>query len=203
MGGGRDCAQGVSFRHRVTLGAVPSHCRGENEPVEWTGARYADNPTVEASTWIDADPDRVWDLVSDIQLMPTLSNELQRVEWLDGVGGPRLGARFLGHNEHDAFGRWSTTSYIVSFDQPREFAWAVGDPDFPAASWRFRLTPRDGGTKLSYWVQIGPARSGLSVAIESMPDKEQKIVFVRLREFEAAIEKTLAAIRRLAEHGVR
>ncbi|WP_197089743.1 SRPBCC family protein [Mycobacterium nebraskense] len=171
--------------------------------VEWTGARYADKPTVEASTWIDADPARVWSLVSDIKLMPTLSNELQAVEWAEGADAPRVGARFVGHNEHDAFGQWSTTSQIVACDEPREFAWAVGEPDNPAAMWRFRLTPRDGGTALSYWMQMGPGRSGLSVAIESMPDKEQKIVFVRMREFEAAIGKTLAAIKRLAEHGVR
>jgi len=171
--------------------------------VEWTGARYADTPTVEASTWIDADPERVWSLVSDIKLMPTLSNELQSVEWAEGADGPRIGARFVGHNEHQAFGQWSTTSQIVACDEPREFAWAVGEPDNPAATWRFRLTPRDGGTSLNYWTQMGPGRSGLSVAIEAMPDKEQKIVFVRLREFEAAIGKTLAAIKRLAEHGVR
>jgi uncharacterized protein YndB with AHSA1/START domain len=171
--------------------------------VEWTGARYADTPTVEASTWIDADPARVWSLVSDIQLMPTLSNELQSVEWADGADGPRVGARFVGHNEHQAFGQWSTTSQVIACDRPREFAWAVGEPDNPAAIWRFRLTPRDGGTSLNYWMQMGPGRSGLSVAIEAMPDKEQKIVFVRLREFEAAIGKTLAAIKRLAEHGVR
>jgi uncharacterized protein YndB with AHSA1/START domain len=171
--------------------------------VEWTGARYADCPTVEASTWIDADPHRVWSLVSDIELMPTLSNELQAVEWADGVAGPRIGARFVGHNAHDAFGQWSTTSQIVSFDEPREFAWAVGDADNPSATWRFRLTPRDGGTALAYSMQMGPGRSGLSMAIDAMPDKEQKIVFVRLREFETAIGKTLAAIKRLAERGVR
>jgi uncharacterized protein YndB with AHSA1/START domain len=171
--------------------------------VEWTGARYADNPTVEASTWIDADPARVWGLVSDIELMPTFSNELQSVEWAEGFDGPRIGARFVGHNEHDAFGKWSTTSQIVAFDPPCEFAWAVGESDNPSATWRFRLTPKDGGTTLSYWMQMGPGRSGLSVAIDSMPDKEQKIVFVRMREFETAIRKTLAAIKRLAEHGVR
>jgi uncharacterized protein YndB with AHSA1/START domain len=171
--------------------------------VEWTGARYADKPTVEASTWIDADPARVWSLISDIKLMPTLSNELQSVEWADGAAGPRVGARFVGYSEHDAFGRWSTTSQIVACDPPREFAWAVGEIDNPSSTWRFRLTPRDGGTALSYWMQMGPGRSGLSVAIDSMPDKEQKIVFVRMREFEAAIGKTLAAIKRLAEHGVR
>ena len=32
---------------------------------------------------------------------------------------------------------------------------------------------------------MGPARSGLSHAIDRMPDKEQKIVFVRLRELAA------------------
>jgi hypothetical protein len=171
--------------------------------VEWTGARYSDSPTVEASTWVNADPGRVWSLVSDIQLMPTLSNELKSVEWIDGADRPRVGASFVGHNEHDAFGQWSTTSKVVACEEPREFAWSVGDPDEPSAIWRFRLTPRDGGTALSYWMQMGPGRSGLSMAIDSMPDKEQKIVFVRLREFETAIGKTLASIKRLAEHGVR
>lgn len=171
--------------------------------VEWTGARYADTPTVEASTWIDADPERVWSLVCDIALMPAVSNELKAVEWAEGSDGPRIGARFVGHNEHEAFGQWSTTSQIVACDPPREFAWAVGDPDNPASTWRFRLAPRDGGTTLNYWTQMGPGRSGLSSAIDSMPDKEQKIVFVRMREFEAAIGKTLASIKRLAEHGVR
>lgn len=171
--------------------------------MEWTGARYADTPTVEASTWIDAEPARVWGLVSDIALMPAFSNELQSVHWAQGFDGPRRGARFVGHSEHDAFGQWSTTSQIVSCDPPREFAWAVGDAGYPSAAWRFRLTPRDGGTSLNYWMQMGPARSGLSAAIESMPDKEEKIVFVRMREFETAIGKTLAGIKRLAEHGVR
>lgn len=171
--------------------------------MEWTGARYADTPTVEASTWIDADPARVWSLVSDIELMPTLSSELQSVQWEQGCGGPRVGARFVGYNEHEAFGQWSTTSHIVSCDEQREFCWAVGEPESPSATWRFRLTPQGGGTELSYWMQMGPGRSGLSMAIDSMPDKEQKIVFVRMREFESAIGKTLAAIKRLAEHGVR
>lgn len=175
----------------------------DNGPVEWTGARYADTPTLEATTWIDADPSRVWNLVSDIKLMPNLSNELQSVEWLGDAEGPRVGARFVGHNEHDAFGQWSTTSEIVACDRPREFAWAVGAIENPSSIWRFRLAPRDGGTALTYWMQMGPGRSGLSLAIDSMPDKEQKIVFVRMREFEAAISKTLAAIKRLAEHGVR
>ena len=45
----------------------------------------------------------------------------------------------------------------------------------------------------------GPGPSGLTRAIERMPDKEQKIVFVRMREFERNVTATLAAIKQLAE----
>jgi hypothetical protein len=46
---------------------------------------------------------------------------------------------------------------------------------------------------------MGPGRSGLSFAIDAMPDKEQKIVFVRMREFEQSMTRTVAAIKTLAE----
>ncbi len=167
--------------------------------MEWTGARYADKPTVEVPVEIDAPPERVWAIVSDIAVMPEASRELQAVEWLDGRSGPELGARFTGYSRNEAFGEWSTVSVIVEYDPPRVFAWAVGDPTFPAAIWRFSLEPHQGGTLLRQWVQMGPGRSGLSFAIDRMPDKEQKIVFVRLREFEASMGATLAAVKRLAE----
>ena len=183
--------------------------------MEWTGARYADKPTVEVRTWIDAPPARVWALVSDIELMPRTSTELQSVEWLDGVTGPCVGARFVGHSKHEALGEWSTTSYIVEYrnrqqaaggveqqreDVPRDAVLApearlhgVGGQD----DWAEEAV--DGGTELSQRAQLGPARSGLSRAIDQMPDKEQKIVFVRLREFEAGMTSNLEHIKRLAE----
>jgi uncharacterized protein YndB with AHSA1/START domain len=167
--------------------------------VEWTGARYSDKPTVEVPIVIAAPPERVWELVSDIELIPRTSPELQSVEWLDGQSAPCLGARFAGRNEHEAFGEWSTVSVVVQYEPPRVFAWAVGDPDRPSAIWRFSLESRADGTLLRQWVQVGPGRSGLSFAIDRMPEKEQKIVFVRLRELETNMNSTLVAIKRLAE----
>jgi ligand-binding SRPBCC domain-containing protein len=167
--------------------------------MEWTGARYADKPTVEVRTWIDATPERVWALVSDVDLAPAMSTELRSIEWPDGATGAVQGARFVGHSAHESLGEWSTTSHVIECDRPRVFAWAVEDPDEPAAVWRYRLEPRDGGTELSQWVQIGPGRSGLSIAIDRMPDKEQKIVFVRMREFEANMTATLEQIKQSAE----
>jgi len=167
--------------------------------MEWTGARYADKPTVEVSTWIDAPSARVWELASDVELMPSMSDELQSTEWVEGSTGPAVGARFIGRSRHDALGEWATTSYIIECDPLRAFAWAVGDPDDPSAIWRFRLEQRDGGTQLSEWMQLGPAPSGLSFAIDQMPEKEQKIVFVRMREFERNMTVTLDHIKKLAE----
>ena len=168
--------------------------------MEWTGARYADGPTVEVRRRIRASPERVWEFVSDIGLMPTLSTELRTVDWLDGAAGPALGARFVGHSRHESLGEWQTTSYVVRCEAPREFAWAVEDPEHPSALWKFTLSPLDdGGTELAQWMRLGPGRSGLSYAIDRMPEKEQKIVFVRMREFERNITATLDAIKDLAE----
>jgi uncharacterized membrane protein len=167
--------------------------------MEWTGVRYADKPVVEVRIWIDARPARVWGLVSDIELMPAMSSELQSVEWLDGATGPAAGARFLGRSGHEAMGEWEATSQVVEFEPEQVFGWAVGDPANPSARWRFRLEPKDRGTELSEWMQIGPAPSGLSFAIDRMPDKEQKIVFVRMREFERNMTATLEQIKARAE----
>jgi uncharacterized protein YndB with AHSA1/START domain len=167
--------------------------------MEWTGQVYADAPTVAVETYIEASPERVWALVSDIHLMPELSSELQEVEWLDGVSGPAAGHRFLGRNAHPALGTWETTSTIVECDEPERFAWAVGHGGHTWSVWRFTLRPEGTGTVLEQWTQMGPARSGLSFVIDAMPDKEQKIVFVRLREFESGFKDNLAAIRERAE----
>ena len=167
--------------------------------MEWTGARYADNPTVQVQTWIGASQRRVWELVSDIELMPTMSQELQSVEWLDGASEPAVGAKFIGRSKHESLGEWATTSHVIECEPERVFAWAVEDPANPTAIWRFRLEPKNGGTELSEWMQMGPARSGLSFAIDRMPEKEQKIVFVRMREFERNMAATLAHIKKLAE----
>ena len=92
--------------------------------MEWTGARYADGPTVEVETWIDSPPERVWELVTDMQLIARFSDELQEVQWLDGARGPSLGARFTGRNRNEALGEWTTTSHVVEFEPQRVFGWS-------------------------------------------------------------------------------
>jgi uncharacterized protein YndB with AHSA1/START domain len=166
--------------------------------------RYSDAPKVEASTEVAAPPERLWPLVTDLDLLASLSNELLSVRWLDeGSRQPAVGRRFEGTNHHPAMGEWSIASQVIVCDEPRLFSWAVHNPDDPAAVWGFELTPTAEGTRLRQFAQLGPGWSGLSVAIERMPDKEERIVERRLAEFRAGIERNLTALREMAETGQR
>jgi Polyketide cyclase / dehydrase and lipid transport len=159
----------------------------------------SDCPTAEVSVLIAATAREVWPLVCDIRLPARFSSEFQGAEWVDGAAGPALGARFLGRNYHPARGGWETTSTICEFRPEQTFGWSVGSPDLPAARWRFVLEPEAGGVRLTQWVQLGPGPSGISLLIESMPDKESRILRRRLAEHRANMEATITGIKSIAE----
>jgi hypothetical protein len=161
--------------------------------------RYAETPAVQEETFVEADPDALWTLITDIHLIARLSSELIEVEWLDDVTEPAVGCRFRGRNYHRQVGEWETTSYVVECDRPHAFAWAVENVEHPSAMWRFSVRPAEGGSTLIQWAQLGPGPSNLSVVIERMPEKEERIVEGRLSEFRAGIEANLAGIKALAE----
>jgi uncharacterized protein YndB with AHSA1/START domain len=163
--------------------------------------RYADGPTVEVTRLIAAPADGVWLLVSDINLPARFSSEFTGAEWVGGANGVALGACFEGHNHHDAIGSWTTTSTIVECEPGRTFAWAVGGVDNPSATWRFDLEPDGDGTQVTFAARIGPGTSGLTPAIEAMPDKEERIIERRLAEFRRNMEATLDGIAALAAGG--
>ena len=155
--------------------------------------RYADGPSVTVDVLIDAPPSAVWALVSDISLPARFSTELQAAEWIDET-------RFRGTNRHEAAGEWQTECTVVALVDEQRFEWAVGDPANPSASWRFSLAPEGDGTRLTQWMRMGPAPSGLTPAIEAMPDKEERIVARRLDEHRFNMLATLSGIKDLAEN---
>ena len=164
--------------------------------------RLADLPELAESVHISAPPERIWPYVSDIGFAVGTSAELHAVEWVSGNGPlPLVGRRFVGTNANRYFGQWQTTSTVTECEQPRVFGWAVGDVDRPNSRWRFTLEPDAKGTTLTQWVRIGPGESGLTIAVARMPDKEERIVAGRLREFGAAMRAHLAAVKARAEAG--
>jgi uncharacterized protein YndB with AHSA1/START domain len=159
--------------------------------------KYDEGPSVKVDVLIDAPIQRVWQLVADINIPAQFSTELLGAEWLDDTRG--VGARFMGRNHHKALGEWETISIVTRYEPPRAFGWAVTDPDNPSSSWWFELEQEPSGVRLRQGTRIGPAPSGLSIAITAMPDKEERIVARRLEEFATNMRATLEGIKRLAE----
>ncbi len=161
--------------------------------------RYADGPSAEAVIYIAAPPQRVWAFVSDIGVPARFSDELSAVEWAGGATGPCVGARFTGRNRHPAIGSWETTSVVAECESGRCFAWNVETSEGISASWRFELEADGEGTRLRQCGRMGPAPSGLTIAISAMPDKEERIIARRLMEWQRNIVANLEGIKALAE----
>ncbi len=166
-------------------------------------ARYAECPSVEVATHVDAPADVVWSLLCDVNLPARFSNEFLGAEWLDGATGPVLGARFRGKNRHPAIGEWESVSVVTACEPERVLEWSVGDPDRPAAVWRFEIEPDGAGVTLRQRARMGPGRSGLSAAIEANPDREERIVERRLEEYRTNMEANLRGISALARQAVQ
>jgi uncharacterized protein YndB with AHSA1/START domain len=160
--------------------------------------RMRDRPTVEADIFVAAPATRVWELVIDLERMGQWSPEYQCGEWLDGATGPVVGARFKGRNKRRER-EWESISTVLETAVGRSFAWAVGNPPNPAATWRFDLTPEGAGTRVHQHVQLGPGPSGLTARIAELPDREEDIVAARTAELQRHMQSTLQGLKTSAE----
>jgi uncharacterized protein YndB with AHSA1/START domain len=159
--------------------------------------KYVDGPTVEVSVLVNAPIETVWALITDLDVPARFSTEFLGATWLDEP--PGVGARFVGRSQHPALGEWETTSHVSRYDPPHSFGWDVTDRAHPSASWWFDLSEASDGISLRYGSRIGPAPSGLTIAITRRPDKEELIIARRLEEFERNMTATVAGIKALAE----
>lgn len=109
---------------------------------------------LEAAVEVDAPPDDVWALVSDVTRTSDWSPVVRRCEWLDGAARPEPGARFEGHNRFNGF-RWSRRC-VVSQAQPGEvFAFSTfGKRGEEQTRWRYRIEPRDDGSRVTLGYEI-------------------------------------------------
>jgi Polyketide cyclase / dehydrase and lipid transport len=155
----------------------------------------------EPGTWVEVDVgapvDRVWAVVTDIDLPARFSDEFLGATWTGE--GPGLGASFVGRNRHDAIGEWEVESFVDVYDQGRSFGWATIELASPGSRWRFDLEPIEGLVRLRFSMSMGPGPSGISKAIEAMPDKEPRILRRRILEHHANMVRTLEGLRMIAE----
>lgn len=114
----------------------------------------------EVSLHIDAPPERVWRLVSDITRMGEWSPVCYRCEWLAEPARPQVGARFKGYNRQGPF-RWWTVCEITGAEAGRVFEFrtidgslAVGYRGREMTRWRYELSPDGIGTRVTESYQV-------------------------------------------------
>jgi hypothetical protein len=97
---------------------------------------------------IEAQPQALWSMVSDVTRMGHWSPETHEAEWVDGAAGPTVGARFKGHNQRGR-AKWSTTCTVTASDPGREFSFVVGTPEKPKTTWSYRFVASGSGTDVT------------------------------------------------------
>ena len=113
--------------------------------------------TGEVSLWMDAPPDRVWDLVSDVTRIGEFSPETFEARWTRGSTGPEVGASFKGHVRRNGVGPTYWSPCQVTKCVPHEvFEFAVGTDDVTLNNWGYRLEPKDGGTLVTEYFRLEP-----------------------------------------------
>src|SRR5215469_11343884 len=104
---------------------------------------------------MDAPPEKVWALVSDVTQIGRFSPETFEAEWIDGASGPAAGARFRGHVRRNEKGPvYWTSCTVVDCEPNRRFSFGVGQPGNALNTWAYQLEARDGGTDVTESFQL-------------------------------------------------
>ena len=140
---------------------------------------------------VDAPPDKVWGMVSDVTRMGSWSPETQKAEWIGGSTGPVAGARFKGYNKRGAF-RWSTKCTVVAAEPGKAFEFVVGTAEKPVTRWRYAFAAAGGGADVTESWQA--EKYGFFSKLLVRPAKAT----AALNE---GIKKTLAKLKQVAESG--
>jgi len=153
-----------------------------------------------ASVHIDAEPDAVYALISDITRMGEWSPECEGGDWINGEDAS-VGAQFHGRNRRGD-NEWTTPNTVIVAEAGREFAWVVGTPDFRVCTWRFSLTPDNGGTTVTESFELGTEEVGFRAAVLEHPEEERSdLVNARRDQLIDDIRHTLASLKEAAERG--
>lgn len=145
-----------------------------------------------AELTVDAPPERVWALVSDITRAGEWSPEATGGRWRDATG-PAVGARFVGGNRHGRL-RWSTHCRVTESEPGRRFTFVVSES---RTAWGWVLEPAGAGTHVVAWRE-GVGRPALPVRL-----LQRSGILGSDREgmMRDGLARSLESVKRIAERG--
>lgn len=99
--------------------------------------------------YIEAPPEKLYDLIADVTRTPEITPDIVKVEWLDGATGPAVGARFKATNKQGRGPNWSNKPVITVLEPGREVAWERTEVGGGTVEWRYRFEPEGTGTRIT------------------------------------------------------
>jgi ligand-binding SRPBCC domain-containing protein len=149
---------------------------------------------VSASIHIDAPPEAVWAMVTDLPRMSEWSPENTGGRWAGGTSSAKVGARFKGTNTNGPKS-WKTATKVVACDAPTYFAFDTMVGPMSVARWSYRITPSADGHGCDVTEQWDDKRWGpLPVISNAYTGVKDRAGFTK-----TSIETTLANLKAAAE----
>jgi hypothetical protein len=113
-------------------------------------------PDFESSVEIDATPEQLYALVSDLPRMGEWSPECTHVTWSSGTTYAVPGARFIGHNQVGVF-RWFTQGVVVDASPGSRFSFRIHFGPMPISFWSYDLAAGPAGCVVTEsWTDLRP-----------------------------------------------
>lgn len=103
---------------------------------------------------IEATPEALYALIADVTRTPELTDDIVRVEWLDGATEAAVGARFKAINTVGGRMRWSNKPVFTTVEPFSELAWARTEPFAGTVEWRWRFEPEGTGTRTTVSYEV-------------------------------------------------
>jgi hypothetical protein len=137
---------------------------------------------VSESRIIQAEPQRLFDLVADPAMHPRIDGSGSVREMRPG--GPArlsLGATFGMDMKLGA--PYKITNTVVEFDEPRVIAWR----HFNGHVWRYLFEPVEGATKVTEQWDARPAKNRFFLRLSGFPQRNRKGIVASLERLEQLV----------------
>ena len=111
----------------------------------------------EVSLHMDAPPEKVWALVSDVTRIGEFSPETFEAKWTRGSTGPEVGASFTGHVKRNGVGPTTgRPARSPSACRTRSSSSRSAPTTSTVNNWGYRLEPDGDGTKVTEYFRLEP-----------------------------------------------
>src|SRR5579875_643262 len=105
--------------------------------------------TDSVSRYIEASPETLYALISDVTRTPEYSPEVVRCTWIKGATGPAVGARFKAINHAGRIPDWPNKPVVTVADADQAFAFERSEVGGGTIEWRYTIEAEGSGCRVT------------------------------------------------------